>query len=221
MHSRKSSVVSAASVKHRKFSTTRLQRQAELSLLNEETHPRGSEGADSFEYFSFKARSSLARSDPGGLSPFEFHPGQRVRGFSHASFSWTPESVRGSFVKPFDEPDFSETQNPGRRFPVIKRTQSGPLDVENAQAKIERLALDAKAHNVFLRRVYNRAHGRRAVKPGAFRGLEYISSFATAHANAILLQQPSTIHERQALYVFDFESSMFKSSSTYRLTKTY
>jgi hypothetical protein len=213
--------VSAASVKRRKFSATRLQRQAELSLRNEETHPRLSEGTESFEYFSLKARSSSARSDTGDLSPFEIHPGHRVRGYSRASLSWAPESVRGSFVKPFDEPDFSDAQNTGRRFSFVKRTQTGPQDVENAQAKIERPALDAKAHNVFPRRVYNRVRGRRAVKPGAFHGLEYISSFATAHASAILLQQPSTIHERQALYVFDFESGMFESISAYRLIKTY
>ena len=219
MQSRKSSVVSTTSLKHRKFSTTRLQRQAELSLLNEETHAsglgittKGSNATESFENFSFPSRSptstSLARTETGGPSPFDIHPGSRIRGFSCASFSWSPESFSGSFAKPFDEPYNPQSLESGRWFSVVKRTPTGPIDVEHPQEKIQQPAVDARARNVSLHRVYNNACGGRAVKPGGLRELQLETSLATAHANAVLLSESSSLHERQALYVFDFDTSM-------------
>ena len=216
MRSRKSSAVSTVSLGHRKFSTTRLQRQAELSLLNEEIHSSGltlvtqGSGADSFENFSFQARSptalSIARTETGGPPPFDAHPGSRLRGFSRASFSWTPASVRGSFVKPFDEPEGSHARHADKRYPAVKRTFTGPIDVEHAREQIQQPAIEARDRKVLLRRVYNKAQGRRAVKPGGLRGLQLASSLATAHANALLLHQATKGYERQALYVFDFDT---------------
>ena len=146
MQSRKSSIVSTTSVRHRKFSATRLQRQAELSLLNEETPHLGGlsidtkgKNVDSFENFTFQARAptfaSLSRSDTGGPSPFEAHPGFRMRGFSLSSFPWTSASVRGSFVKPFDEPDDLHGRVSGRRQTVLGRSFTGPVDIESAGEK--------------------------------------------------------------------------------------
>ena len=149
MQSRKSSVVSTTPARHRKFSATRLQRQAELSLLNEETPRLGGLSIDtkrsnveSFENFTFQARAptnvSLARTDTGGPSPFDAHPGFRLRGFSLSSFPWTSASVRGSFVKPFDEPDDLHSRVSGRRQTVFQRNPTGPIDVESAGEKILR-----------------------------------------------------------------------------------
>jgi hypothetical protein len=184
MQSRKSAVVSTTSLKHREFSTTRLQRQAELSLLNEETHAsglstttKGSNATESFENLSFPSRSptstSLARTETEGPSPFDIHPGSRIRGFSRASFSLSPESVRGNLAKPFDEPYNPQSLESGRRFSVVKRTSTGPIDVKHAQEKIQQPAVDARARNVSLHRVYHSARGRRAVKPGGLRGLQF------------------------------------------------
>jgi hypothetical protein len=62
--------------------------------------------------------------------------------------------------------------------------------------------------NVSLHRVYNSARGRRAVKPGGLRGLQLAAWLATAHASAVLLSESFSLHERLALYVFDFDTSM-------------
>jgi hypothetical protein len=195
MRSRKSSAVSTASIGHRKFSTTRLQRQAELSLVNEEINSPGltlvtrGSGADSFENFSFQARSptalSIARTDSGGLSPFDAHPGSRLRGFSRASFSWTPASVRGSFVKPFDEPEGAHARHADKRHSAVKRKFTGPIDVEHAGEQIQQPAIEARAR---------------------LRGVQLASSLATAHANALMSNQATKGYERQALYVFDFDT---------------
>lgn len=218
MHRRSSALSMTAVVRDRKFSTTPLQRQAELSQHNEERgvsrlriDTRGSNAAESLENFSFSGRLptslSLARAETGGASPFAFHPGSRILSFPRASLSRIPEPIRRSYTKPFDEPS-PQVAESRSRLAVEKNVSTGPVDVENTHQESQQSAADTRAGRASLRRFYNSARARRAGKPGGWHGIQFMPSLATAHANAGLLHEPPNLQERQALYVFDFNASM-------------
>ena len=221
---RRASVLSAKSVRFssadsQATATERLHRQAELSLLIEERRPSRPPmiHEDSIEptfledFFSRERSSiitSLSRADTS-LSPLEAHPGHRVKTFSFetddevAAQDWT-----GAFVIPFAEPADIENQGDSKReesrFSMVRRIDTGSFS--SIQSKIQRSASDARndGHGAF-RRMYRKRTGRKAIKPGAFRGIEMVSSMATIHASSTLFGRSKMLQDRRALYVLDFD----------------
>ena len=222
---RRASVLSAKSVRFSADSqatattaTERLQRQAELSLLIEERRPSRPPmiHEDSIEptflenFFSRESSSintSLSRADTG-LSPLQAHPGHRVKAFSFelddeaAGNDWS-----GAFVKPFSEPSDVENQGDSKReesrFSMVRRIDTGSFST--FASKIQRSASDARKDSHGVRRLYRKTTGRKAIKPGAFRGIEMVSSMATIHASSTLFGRSKMLLDRRALYVLDFD----------------
>ena len=224
MASERGSIASIRVHNPRKYSTDRYQRQAELSLRIEENRskrpPRLSEAqATLFEDYNLKPRAtsedvptSLTRADTFQGSPLEeFHLGHRLI----SPRRLTVKDVRGSFVKPFEEPNAGQQASIDQRFASSATTKVETFDPEYARSQIQRLASDANRERNLLKRLYHKFRGRSAIKPGAFSGLEFIASLPTAHANAVLSQARDPLEDRRMIYVLEYkiESSGIVSCS--------
>ena len=216
MASPRASVASYLAPNQRKHSVDRYQRQAELSLKIEEGRSKRAARLSearavhtSFNDFDFKPRedsedlpTSLTRADTIPQSPFdEYHPGDRVDGPRRLTVKY----VRGSFVKPFDEPDLKQQQSIEQRFASTRASKAEEIDPEYAQSQIQRLASNASRKKSGLHRLFDRILGRPAIKPGAFSGLEFISSLPTAHAHAVVLRGNDPLAQRRTINVLEYK----------------
>ena len=215
MASNKASIASTRPRTAHKYSTDRYQRQAGLSLRIEEGRQRGPpKPAEAravntlFEKYDLKPReesedlpTSLTRADTFHGSPFEeYHPGNRVIGPRRL----TLQDVKGSFIKPFEEPNPGQQASIDQRIASSATTKVESFDPEYAQSQIQRLASDAKNEKSYLRRLSHKLRGRRAIKPGAFSGLAFVASLPTAHANAVLAHARDPLEERRMIYVLEY-----------------
>lgn len=200
-----------------KLSADRHQRQAELSLRLEEKRSirpsliKEDEVSTSFlqDFFSrpgTEGITSLTRADTSP-SPLEVHPGRRLSKFRRGSLLGNHEiHDKGIFIKPFPEPTVQEEiEIDQQRGAIFKRAWTAPIDAEQAQTRIQRSASNAAQRDGFLARMYNQARHRRAIKPGAFEGIEFAATLAMAHANAVLTQPSEPMDKRKVMYVLEYD----------------
>ncbi|KIX01531.1 uncharacterized protein Z518_09257 [Rhinocladiella mackenziei CBS 650.93] len=215
MASRRSSAISAKSVKQRKYSTDRHQRQAELSIRIEEgrslrpplVHEEDVSTSFVQDFFSKPESNtvvSLSHAD-AGPSPLDIHPGQRVRGFSEAFDELVASEESVDFKIPFPEPNAEQQLEIEQRAAVFRRTNTD-IDAEQAHLRIAHSTSDARDRNGLVQRVQRLLGQQSVIKPGAFTGLRYAAGLATAHANAIISQKPAPLFTRRALYVLEYDT---------------
>lgn len=201
-------MISNASMRQRKYSTDRVLRQAELSARLEEGRPIVTPAAQIDEHpnendpeqLNHQGIRSLTRAD-SMISPFEFHPGQRIE-----SFPFTPASgfnTQFSFgaIKAWDEPTEAQQADIERRAAVPQRVDTTSLDFSPAQAQIYRNITQSVSQKSLLRWPFWKT---KITEPSALNGLRIATAMHAAIGLRFVAQKSPDWLRRQQLHVFEY-----------------